>query len=171
MSEKYFSLHKEGHDINVNLNLTDYATKGDLKNLNADTSSFALKINLGHLKDKVDTINDSKRLFETGRAELISVTLFNSIRPSIDSLRSINDTEINDYIENTVLNKIADVVNSIKNNPLKSETRSKIKSLVDEFQAKITDIFIREEGGLVVKSDFDTELKKIREEIKNLKSS
>ena len=63
-------------------------------------------------------------------------------------------------MKNTVLNKIADVVNSIKNNPLKSKTRSKIKSLVDEFQAKITDIVIRKEGGLVVKSDLDTELKK-----------
>ena len=57
------------------------------------------------------------------------------------------------------MNKLADVVNSIKNEPLKSETRSKIKSLVDEFQAKITDIVIRKQGGLVVKSDFDTELK------------
>ena len=69
------------------------------------------------------------------------------------------------------MNKIADVVNSIRNNPLKSETRSKIKSLVDEFQAKITNIVIGKEDGLVVKSDFDTELKKIRDEIKNLKSS
>ena len=57
------------------------------------------------------------------------------------------------------MNKIADVVNSIENDLLKSETRSKIKSLVDEFQAKITDTVIRKEGGLVVKNDFDTELK------------
>ena len=69
------------------------------------------------------------------------------------------------------MNKIADVVNSIKNAPLKSETKSKIKSLVDEFQAKITGIVIRREGGLVVKSDFDTELKKIRDQTKNFKSS
>ena len=146
---------------------TGYATKDNLKNLNADTSSFALKINLGHLNYKVD----SKRLFETGIAEIISATHFNSIILSIASLRSVSNTEINDYIKNTLLNKIADVVNSIKNDPLKNETRSKIKSLVDEFQAKITDIVIRKEGGLVVKSDFDTELKKIRDEIKNLKSS
>ena len=104
-------------------------------------------------------------------AALISATLFNSISLSIASLRSVNNTEINDYIKNTVLNKIADVVNSIKNDPLKSETKSKIKSLVDEFQAKITGIVIRREGGLVVKSDFDTELKKIRDQTKNLKSS
>ena len=127
MGEKYFSSHKDGLDIYVNLNVTGYATQDDLKNLNADTSSFALKINLGHLKDKVDTINDSKRLFETGIAELISATHFNSVSLSIASLRPVNNTEINDYIKNTVLNKIADVVNGIKNDPRKSETRSKIK--------------------------------------------
>ena len=162
MSEKYFPSHKDGNDINVNLNLTGYATKDDLKNLNADTSNFASKINLGHLKDQVGTINDSKTLFETDIAKLISGTLVNSISLSIASLRSVNNTEINDYIKNTVLNKIVDVVNSIKNDPLKSETRSKIKFLADEFQAKITDIVIRKEGGLVVKSDFDTDLKKQR---------
>ena len=37
MSEKYFPSHKDCHDINVNLNLTGYATKDDLKTLNADT--------------------------------------------------------------------------------------------------------------------------------------
>ena len=98
----------------------------------------------------------SKRPFEIGIAKLISATLFNSISLSIASLSS----EINDYIKNTVLNKIADVINIIKNDPLKSKTRSKIKSLVDEFQAKITNIVIRKERGLVVKSHFDTELKK-----------
>ena len=63
----------------------------------------------GHLKYKVD----SKRLFETGIAEIISATLFNSIILSIASLRSVNNTEINDFIKNTLLNKIADVVSSI----------------------------------------------------------
>ena len=37
MNEKHFPSHKDGHDINVNLNLIGYATKDYLKNLNADT--------------------------------------------------------------------------------------------------------------------------------------
>ena len=44
MSNQYFPLHKDGHSIDINLNLSGYARKDDLKNLNADTSSFALKI-------------------------------------------------------------------------------------------------------------------------------
>ena len=43
MSEKYFPSHKDGHDINVNLNLNGYATKDDIKNLNADTLKFCFK--------------------------------------------------------------------------------------------------------------------------------
>ena len=31
MGEKYFPSHKDDHDIIVNLNLTGYATKDDLK--------------------------------------------------------------------------------------------------------------------------------------------
>ena len=44
-----------GRDINVKDNLTNYATKTDLKNiLHVDTSTFALKSNLARLKTEVD---------------------------------------------------------------------------------------------------------------------
>ena len=43
MSSQYFPSHKDGTSIDVNLNLSGYATKDDLKNLNVDTSSSALK--------------------------------------------------------------------------------------------------------------------------------
>ena len=114
-------------------------------------SSFALKTNLTSLKTKVDTIDNSKNTFETGISKLVSVTFFNSINLSIASLRSIKNTNINEYIKNTVLNKIADIINNIKRDPLKSDTDSKIKSLIGDFQAKINDVIIKKEGGLIVK--------------------
>ena len=55
----------------------------------------------------------------------------------------MNNTKINEYIKNTILNKIADIIESIKKDPVKSDTDSKIKSLIDEFQTKITDIIIK----------------------------
>ena len=55
----------------------------------------------------------------------------------------MNNTKINEYIKNTILNKIADNIESIKKDPVKSDTYSKIKSLIDEFQTKITDIIIK----------------------------
>ena len=44
-----------GRNINVRVDLSNYATKIDLKNLtHIDTSSFALKTNLASLKTEVD---------------------------------------------------------------------------------------------------------------------
>ena len=44
-----------GGDINVNVDLSNYATKTDLKNVaHGDTSSFKLKTNLANLKTELD---------------------------------------------------------------------------------------------------------------------
>ena len=45
-------------DINVKVDLSNYATKADIKNTSHDdTSSFALKTNLANLKSEVDKLN------------------------------------------------------------------------------------------------------------------
>ena len=50
-----------GGDINVKVDLSNYATKTDIKNiLPVDTSSFALKSNLASLKTKVDKLDIEK---------------------------------------------------------------------------------------------------------------
>ena len=48
-------------DINVKFDLSNYATKAEIKNiLNIDTSSFALKSNLDNLKTEVDKLDIDK---------------------------------------------------------------------------------------------------------------
>ena len=50
-----------GGNINVKVDLSDYATKTDLKNItNIDTSSFALKTNLSSLKAEVNKLGIDK---------------------------------------------------------------------------------------------------------------
>ena len=50
-----------GEDINVNIDLSNYATKDDIKNItHVDTSSFALKTNVANLKTKVDKLDINK---------------------------------------------------------------------------------------------------------------
>ena len=50
-----------GGDINVKVDLSNYATKTDIKNiLQVDTSSFALKSNLVSLKTKTDKLDIDK---------------------------------------------------------------------------------------------------------------
>ena len=62
MSE-YFpkSFRSFGRNINVKVDLSNYATKTDLKNVtHVDTSSFALKTNLASLKTEVDKLDIEK---------------------------------------------------------------------------------------------------------------
>ena len=50
-----------GRDINVKVDLSNYATKADIKNItHVDTSGFALKINLDNLKNEVDKLDIDK---------------------------------------------------------------------------------------------------------------
>ena len=50
-----------GGDINVKVDLSNYATKTDIKNISqVDTSSFALKTNLANLKIEVDKLDIGK---------------------------------------------------------------------------------------------------------------
>ena len=50
-----------GRDINVKVDLSNHATKADLKNATGiDTSKLALKSNLASLKAEIDKINVGK---------------------------------------------------------------------------------------------------------------
>ena len=56
---QYFAKSYEpfGGDINVKVDLSNYATKADIKNIShVDTSNFALKSNLASLKTEVDKV-------------------------------------------------------------------------------------------------------------------
>ena len=50
-----------GRNINVKVDLSNYATKADIKNIShVDTSRFALKTNLANLKTEVDKLDIDK---------------------------------------------------------------------------------------------------------------
>ena len=50
-----------GGNINVKVDLSNYATKADIKNIShVDTSSLALKTNLANLKTEVDKLDIGK---------------------------------------------------------------------------------------------------------------
>ena len=62
MSNKYFPPYRgTSNDIKVQLDLTNYATKDDVKNITrVDISSYATKTNLAALKTEVDKIDIGK---------------------------------------------------------------------------------------------------------------
>ena len=50
-----------GGDINAKVDLSNYTTKADVKNIShLDSSSFALKINLANLKTEADKLDIDK---------------------------------------------------------------------------------------------------------------
>ena len=68
-----------GGDINVKVDLSNYATKTDIKNIShVDTSSFALKSNLASLKTEVDEL-------DIDRLKNISTDLRN-LKSTVDKL-------------------------------------------------------------------------------------
>ena len=85
-----------GGNINVKVDLFNYATKADIKNIShVDTSSFALKSNLVSLKTKVNKL---------GIYKLVPV--------SVD-LGKLGDVVKNDVVKKTVDDKLVAKVNSI----------------------------------------------------------
>ena len=61
MSTYYPPYKSSNQNVKVELDLTNYATKTDLKNItHVDTSSYALKTNLAALKSEVDKVDIDK---------------------------------------------------------------------------------------------------------------
>ena len=61
MSIQYFPPYESSHIIKVKLDLTNYATKDDVKIItHVDVSSYATKTNLAALKSEVDKIDVDK---------------------------------------------------------------------------------------------------------------
>ena len=78
-----------GGDINVKVDLSNYATKADIKNIShVDTSSFALKTNLANLKTEVDKLDIDK------------------LAPVPVDLSKLSDLVKNDVVKKTVYDKI-----------------------------------------------------------------
>ena len=85
-----------GGDINVKVDLSNYATKTDIKNIShIDTSSFALKTNLANLKTEVDKLDIDK---------LVPVPV---------DLSKLSDVVKNDVVKKTVFDKLLAKVKSI----------------------------------------------------------
>ena len=62
-------------NIKVQIDLSNYATKADIKNIShVDTSSFALKTNVANLKTEVDKLDiDKLKPVPTGLSKLSNV--------------------------------------------------------------------------------------------------
>ena len=94
---KYFPSYKTfGESIRVNLNLSNYATKTDLKNVtHVDANNFALKTNLASLKTKVEKLdidklvtipNDLEKLSNVVKNYVVKKTEYDKLVSKVDNI-------------------------------------------------------------------------------------
>ena len=160
---------------NVKVDLSNYATKDDIKNITqVDTSSFALKTNLANLKTEVDKLDidklvpvpaDLSKLSNVVNNEVVKKTEYNKLVTKIINigtgkfiLKSNNDADKTD-----LENKIPNISNLATKAPL-TTIENKIpnisnlatKAALNTIGNKIPDV-----SNLVKKSDYDTKFKNI----------
>ena len=85
-----------GGNINVKVDLSNYATKTDLKNVtHVDTSNFALKTNLASLKTEVDKLDidklvpvpvDLSKLSVVVKNDVVKKTVYNKLVAKVDNI-------------------------------------------------------------------------------------
>ena len=85
-----------GGDINVKVDLSNYATKTDLKNVShVDVSSFPIKSNLASLKTGVDKLNvdklvDLSILSDVVKNDVVKKTEYNKLVTKFDNIDTTN---------------------------------------------------------------------------------
>ena len=109
-----------GGDINVRVDLSNYATKNDIKNItHVDTSSFSVKTNLANLKSEVDKLYVDK------------------LKSIPTDLSKLSDVVKNDVVKKTDYNKLVTKVDNIDTSGLVKKTDHNTK--ITEIEDKIPD--------------------------------
>ena len=120
---QYFSkpLRSIGGNINVKVDLSNYATKTDLKNItHIDTSSFALKTNLASLKTEVDKLDIDK------------------LAPVPIDLSKLSDVVKEDVVKKSLYDKLAAKVNNIDTSDFVLKTKYQADKA--DLEKKIPDV-------------------------------
>ena len=110
-----------GGNINVKVDLSNYATKTDLKNVtHVDTSNFALKTNLASVKTEANKLDIDK------------------LAPVTVDLSKLSDVVKNDVVKKAVYNKLAAKVNGIDTSNF--VLKSKYQTDKTKLENKIPDV-------------------------------
>ena len=109
MSTYYPPYKSSSNNIKVELDLTNYATKTDLKNItHTDVSSFVTKTNLSALKSEVDKIDINKlktvpddlaKLSNVVKNEVVKKTDFNADNYVMRTKIGIDANSLDDKID------------------------------------------------------------------------
>ena len=140
---KSFNSHF-GDSIKIKIDLSNYATKTDIKNIShVDTSSFALKTNLANLKTEVDKLGIDK------------------LAPVSVDLSKFSDVVKNDVVNKNVYDKLVAQVNNIDTSDFVLKTMYDTDKT--ELKKKIPDT-----SGLVKKANCNTKIIELENNIPDI---
>ena len=163
MSSQYFPPYQtHSSNINVKLDLTNYATKDDVKNItHVDVSSFASKTNLAALKTEVDKLDTEKlkttpadlaKLTNAVDNDLVKKTVYNAKVTAIDNeISGVKQSATNNLAEITKL-KAADTSAFVNKTKFSTDINS-LDDKIDKVDKKIPDI-----SGLATKTSLSNYL-------------
>ena len=138
-------MNQFGGDINVKVDLSNHATKADIKNiLHVDTSSFALKKS-ANLKTEVDKLDIDK------------------LKPLPTDLSKLSNVVKNDVVKKADYNKLVTKVDNIDTSGFVLKTKYDTDKL--ELENKIPDT-----SGLVKKTEYNTKITEIEGKIPDVSS-
>ena len=146
----YYPPHKRSrNNVKVELDLINYATKTDLKNItHADVSSFASKTNLPSLKTEVDKIDADKlktvpidlaKLTNAVEHNLVKKTVCNTKVTSIDVQRAGHTKNTVDSLADLTKLKAIDTKRFVLKTKLASDVTT-LENKIDTVDKKIPDI-------------------------------
>ena len=149
MSTYYPPYKSSSQNIKVQLDLANYATKDDVKNItHVDVSSFASKTNLAALKSEVDKIDvDKLKTTPTDLAKLSNVVKNVAVKKTDYNIKlTSKESQIAGVTKNT-LDNLADITKlkavDTSNFVLKTKLASDVTTLenkIDTVDKKIPDI-------------------------------
>ena len=183
---KYFPKPYEpfGGDINIKVDLSNYATKADIKNItHVDTSGFVLRSNLANLKTEVDKLDIDKlkilpnnlsnlktKVDKLDVDKLVPVPIDLSKLSNVVKKDLVKKTEYSAKIKN-IEDKIPDISNlatkinlNTKTNEVKNEIPS-INGLATSSELATVENKIPITLNLVKKTDYNTKVKEIEKKL------
>ena len=146
MSQYFPKPHEPfGGDINVKIDLSNYATKADIKNVShVDTSSFALKTNLANLKTEVDKLDIDKLVPVPNNLSKLS----NVVKNDAKRLETKIENKIENKIPGTSNLATKTALTAVENKIL--DARSLVKKT--DYNSKITEIESKIPDNLAIKA-------------------
>ena len=142
MSAYYSPYKNSSNNIKVKLDLTNYTTKDDVKNItHVDVSSFASKTNLAALKTEVDKIDvdklkttptDLAKLSNVVKNDVVKKTDYNAKVTSIESQKASVTKNTTDNLNDITKFKAVDTSNFV----LKTKFSADINTLDDKIDGE-----------------------------------